>query len=324
MPTQRLTRTAELTEIYGLSDPTARLPSLYDELRRARVAGHSEVFARVMPGDASLAQTLDLRSVPGAAQLVAQRLDIAMARAASAIERSALPNLDPEYLVGEVGAHLEGFFDRIQASKWFRAVYDKTITRGQYVYTLSNMHQFVRFTTRILGRCVANAEDSALRLHFARHLSEEVDHELIIERDLKALGEDVDFVRDRMAPNLPTRQFMSAQESAIAFHRDPILLLAAPLAAEGISGHLDAAFLDALHEVARGWGVSEPNRVTRFYSSHMDYDGGDDGHWEQTVAVLSTYLTDETKLSRFLSVLAATTVAMERCYDSWIDDIQLA
>jgi len=280
-------------------------------------------LARVEPGDASLAQTLDLRPVAGASDLVAQRLDIALDRAASAIEVSGLPNLDPEYLVGEVGAHLEGFFERIQASTWFRAVYEQTITRGQYVYTLSNMHQFVRFTTRILGRCVANAQDSALRLHFARHLSEEVNHELIIERDLTALGEDVDFVRERMAPNLPTRQFMAAQESAIAFHRDPILLLAAPLAAEGISGHLDAAFLDALHEVARTWGVPDPSRVTRFYSSHMDFDGGDDGHWEQTVAVLSTYLTDETKLSRFLSVLAATTVAMERCYDSWIDDIAL-
>lgn len=324
LPNQRLARATALGEIYGLSDPTARLTSLYEELRQARVTGHTEVFTRVMPGDATVAETLNLRPVPGASNLVAQRLDMAIARVASAIEASALPNLDPEYLVGEVAAHLEAFFARIQAGRWFRAVYDKTITRGQYVYTLSNMHQFVRFTTRILGRCVANADDSALRAHFARHLSEEVNHELIIERDLAALGEDVDFVRDQMAPNLPTRQFMAAQESSIAFHRDPILLLAAPLAAEGISGHLDATFLDALHEVARGWGVPEPSRVTRFYSSHMDYDGGDDGHWQSTVAVLSTYLTDETKLARFLSVLAATTRAMEQSYESWIDDIQLS
>ncbi len=324
LPTERLTRVAQLGEIYGLSDPTTRLQSLYDELRQARVAGCTEVLARVMPGDGALAEAMDLRPVPGASHLVGQRLDIAIARAAAAIETSALPSLEPKYLAAEVGAHLEAFFARIQAGRWFRAVYDKTITRGQYVYTLSNMHQFVRFTTRILGRCVANAQDSELRRHFALHLSEEVNHELIIERDLAALGEDVDFVREKMAPNLPTRQFMAAQESAIAFHRDPILLMAAPLAAEGISGHLDGAFLDALHEVARGWGVSDPTRVTRFYSSHMDYDGGDDGHWESTVAMLSTYLTDETKLSRFLSVLAATTHAMEQCYDSWIADIQLS
>ncbi|MEM6995938.1 MAG: hypothetical protein AAF721_35850 [Myxococcota bacterium] len=322
----RMARAAELVGIFTTPQQTTasqRLLGLYDALRRARIAGCTEVFARTQPGDATLANLMDLRPVVGSERSVTQRLDVAIARTAAAIGDHATSELDPNYLAAEVARHLEGFFERIYASRWFRAVYDQTITRGQYVYTLSNMHQFVRFTTRILGRCVATADDPSLRVHFIRHLSEEVNHELIIERDLAAMGEDVAYVRDRMPPNLATRQFMAAQESAIAFHRDPVLLMAAPLAAEGISGHLDQAFLDALHDNARGWGVDDPTRITRFYASHMDFDGGDDGHWEGTVKMLAAHLTDETKLARFLSVLAATTHAMERCYDSWIDDVRL-
>ncbi|MBL4685223.1 MAG: hypothetical protein JKY37_11580 [Nannocystaceae bacterium] len=322
-------RVAHAAELIGVFAPVVRgvTPAhrlgLYDALRNARIAGRTEVVARRLRDDAPLAQILDFRPVSGTSDIVCQRLDVAMARTADAIAKANGEDLSPDYLAAEVGHHLKAFFERIYASRWFQAVYDKTITRGQYVYTLSNMHQFVRFTTRILGRCVATADDPNLRVHFIRHLQGEVNHELIIERDLTAMGEDVAYVRDRMAPNLATRQFMAAQESAIAFHRDPILLMAAPLAAEGISGHLDNAFLDALHESAAGWGVSDPSRVTRFYSSHMDLDGGEDGHWEDTVRMLAAHLTDETKLARFLSVLAATTAAMEGCYDSWIDDIRL-
>jgi len=322
---ERTARAIELDGVFDAETSTrgARLRSLYAGLREARIAGCTEVLTRFESGDAWLASLIDLRPVAGNHAVMAQRLDVALARTAAALARDPNHQLPPRYLAEEVGQHLEGFFERIYASKWFRAVYDQTLTRGQYVYTLSNMHQFVRFTTRILGRCVAHAEDPALRVHFIRHLQEEINHERIIERDLEALGEDVDYVRDAMPPNLATRQFMAAQESAIAFHRDPVLLLAAPLAAEGISGHLDNAFMEALHESAKRWGVDEPSKITRFYSSHIDFDGGEDGHWESTVSVLAAHLTDETKLARFLSVLAATTHAMERCYDSWIDDIRL-
>lgn len=325
MPTERTARAAVLNGVFDTpkSNPGARLRSLYAGLREARIAGCTEVLAKLESGDAWMASLIDLRPIEGAEGVMTQRLDVALARTAAALAKDPDHRLSPNYLADEVGEHLGGFFERIYGSRWFRAVYDQTLTRGQYVYTLSNMHQFVRFTTRILGKCVANAEDPALRVHFIRHLQEEINHERIIERDLEALGEDVDYVRDAMPPNLATRQFMAAQESAIAFHRDPVLLLAAPLAAEGISGHLDGAFMEALHSCAARWGVEDPSRITRFYSSHIDFDGGEDGHWEATVKVLATYLTDETKLARFLSVLAATTHAMERCYDSWIDDIRL-
>ena len=314
---------AELIGVANAEPTNGRvLSALYDALRRCRIEGYTEVFA-AREGNGAVFQMMDLRPVEDGTHRVAQRLDIAISRTAAAIARQPGAQLDSRYLAGEVEEHLRAFFARIYASRWFRAVYDRNITRGQYIYTLSNMHQFVRFTTRILGRCVAHAGDSSLRLHFIKHLSEEVNHEQIIERDLAAMGEDVEYVKHHMAPNLATRQFMAAQESSIAFHRDPILLMAAPLAAEGISGHLDQEFLDALHEAAASWGVAEPRRVTRFYASHMEFDGGDDGHWQSTIAVLAAHLTDEARLARFLSVLATTTDAMQRCYDSWIDDIRL-
>jgi hypothetical protein len=333
LPPSRVASAAWLTDVARARDcrgEPAQALAVYAALQRARIAGRHEVGATVVDDDATpLARALSLRAIAGL-ELVdvvgrgsfrhrAQRLDVALAGAYAATDGP----IAPEFLVREVGAHMQRFFDRIWASPWFRAVADNTLSRGQYVYTLSNMHQFVRFTTRILGRCVAHAHDPRLRVHFIRHLQEEVNHELIIERDLKALGEDVAFVLDRMSPNLATRQFMAAQESAIGFHEDPVLLLAAPLAAEGISGHLDQRFMDDLHANVRRWGVPDPQRVTRFYSSHIEFDGGDDGHWESTMKTLAQYVRTETELARFLSMLRVTTDAMVRCYASWIEDLAL-
>jgi hypothetical protein len=73
----------------------------------------------------------------------------------------------------------------------------------------------------------------------------------------------------------------------------------------------------------RRWGVPDPQRVTRFYSSHIEFDGGDDGHWESTMKTLAQYVRTETELARFLSMLRVTTDAMVRCYASWIEDLAL-
>ncbi|HHO53903.1 MAG TPA: hypothetical protein ENK18_24280, partial [Deltaproteobacteria bacterium] len=152
---------------------------------------------------------------------------------------------------------------------------------------------------------------------------EEINHELIIEADLEALGVDAGYVRSAMAPNPDTRRFMAAQESAVGFHQDPLLMLAAPLAAEGIAGRLDGRFVEALHANLARWGIDEPRRATRFFTSHIEFDGGDDGHWAHTVSVLERYIQDEAQLQQFLSFLAVTTSAMEGCYNSWCTDLSI-
>jgi hypothetical protein len=335
LPRERVATAAWLTGVTrapGAHGQRAEHVAVYAALQRARIAGRHEVGATVVDDATPFTRQLGLAPLPGTDRIdvaglgsfrhTAQRLDVALARAFEAADSASDP-IAPAYLVREIGEFMTRYFDRIWNTAWFRAVADGTLTRGQYVYTLSNMHQFVRFTTRILGRCVAHADDPKLRVHFIRHLQEEVNHELIIERDLAAMGEDVAFVVQRMSPNLATRQFMAAQESAIGFHMDPILLMAAPLAAEGISGHLDQEFMDDLHANVRRWGVPDPERVTRFYSSHIELDGGDDGHWESTMHTLAAHVRTETALARFLSLLRVTTDAMVRCYDSWVQDLAL-
>jgi hypothetical protein len=323
---------SDLRRAAGPAGERAQQLALYAALQQARLAERHQLGVTAVDDSTPLSRLLALTPIAGLASVdvpgrgqfrsYQQRVDIALDRSFAAAQSSEDP-IAPSFLAREVDARLRGYFEQMWQTRWFRAVEQGTLTRAQYVYTLSNMHQFVRFTTRILARCVAAADDSQLRLHFIRHLQGEINHELIIEKDLAVLGEDVEYVTARMGANLATRQFMAAQESAIGFHRDPVLLMTAPLAAEGISGHLDQRFMDALHANVTRWGVAEPERVTRFYSSHIDYDGGGDGHWETTMTMLATHLHDETALARFISMLRVTTDAMIRCYDSWIDELPL-
>jgi hypothetical protein len=320
---------ADVRRVPGALGERAQSLALYAALQQARLENRQQLGVTSVDDATPLSRLLALTPIAGLSGVDvpgrggfrhhAQRVDVALARSFAAAQSADDP-IVPTFLAAEVGAQLHRYFERMWQTRWFRAVEGGTLTRAQYVYTLSNMHQFVRYTTRILARCVAASDDAQLRLHFLRHLQGEINHEVIIERDLAVLGEDIPYVVEHMAANLATRQFMAAQEAAIGFHRDPVLLMAAPLAAEGISGHLDQRFMDALHAHVARWGIVEPERVTRFYSSHIDFDGGDDGHWEGTMAMLATHLCDEAALARFVSMLRVTTDAMLRCYDSWIDE----
>lgn len=295
---------------------------LYAAAREARIGGLKACATWSTGAEGASASVF--RPVPGAggSGLVARDLPYATTRFADIAARGGLP-VPPEVLVNEIVRTLELYFVRIWETAWFRAVYEQRLSREAYVYTLGNMHQFVRFTTRLIGRCVACSQDSWLRAHFARHLREEVNHELIIEQDLAHLGEDVAYVLEQMAPNAPTRRFMATQESAIGFHQDPILMLAAPLAAEGIAGRLDPEFMRSLHLNLERWGVAEPAKATKFFSSHIEFDGGDDGHFAGTVSLLERYVRDEARLQLFLSFLSSSTDALIGSYDSWERDLRL-
>ncbi len=259
----------------------------------------------------------------GAFRAKAQRLDMLLYKTAE--EATAAGQfLEPTFLVTEIRDTIENLFlDRVGGTRFFQAVEAGTLTREQYVYTLTQLHQFVRYTTRLLGRCVALSDESAMRNHFIQHLTGEINHEVIIERDLEHLGEDSRYVKEASQPNLPTRQFMCTQESAIAFYGDPVLMLAAPLAAEGVSGHLDGRFMEKMNAVVGAWGVKDPQKATRFMSSHIEFDGGDDGHWQGNLVMLSRYLRTELALRRFLALLRVSVDAVLKQYDSYVGDVEL-
>jgi hypothetical protein len=263
--------------------------------------------------------------VPGAHAYRAksQRLDLLLHRTCEEAREAGQPLL-PSFLVGEILDTIHHLFlDKVGQTSFFRAVDSGTLTREQYVYSLMQMHLFVRYTTRLLGRCVGHSPTTELRTHFISHLKGEINHEIIIEKDLAHLGEDVAYVKELAQPNLPTREFMCTQESAIGFYEDPILLLAAPLTAEGVSGHLGQLFMEKLNACVASWGVKEPTKATHFLGSHIEFDSGDDGHWQGNLDLLAQYLKTEPELRRFISMLRVCVDATLRQWDSYVSDVDL-
>jgi GNAT superfamily N-acetyltransferase len=207
---------------------------------------------------------------------------------------------------------------------WFGRVSAGTLTRGQYVEFLANNHQFVRWTTRILARVAGLAADGELRNHYLHHLSGEIDHEKLIEKDLAYLGADVDYIRDHMSPCVDIGHFMGVQESIVGFRADPFLLLAVPIAIESLTAHLSGDFLVELEANVRGWGFDDPPEATTYLRSHLPIDGGEDGHWEQTGRVVSRFLRTEPETQRFVGVVRMVIVAIDRALRSYVKRPDLA
>ncbi|MET0556773.1 MAG: hypothetical protein ABW221_27280 [Vicinamibacteria bacterium] len=302
---------------------------LYAAARRARIDGHTTLTAHVSDPGRTVTGPLHLVPLPAGDRreggrlltAVAQRVDLAAHGAFQAWPDGADPLPEPALFVTEVAETVERWILDLYGRGFFRAVFEGSLVREQLVYALSNMHQFVRWTTRLLGLAVGSSHPRRLRDHFLAHLSGEINHELIIERDLAHLGADVGYVVDGMAPTPGTRHFMAVQESLIGMHRDPETFMASPLAAEGVASHLTPDFLHALESVVASWGVPEPRKAITFFTSHVQTDGGDDGHWETTLALVGEHLRSEAHQARFLGALRASMAALTRAYDEYVDDL---
>jgi hypothetical protein len=227
----------------------------------------------------------------------------------------------PELLAAEVAETIRAWVATGTEWSFFKALRERTLSREQYVYMLSNMYQFVRHTTRVIGRAIGASADPDLRKHWINHLTGEVNHEVIIERDLAHLGEDVAYVKHSMAPGPRTQEFMAIQESMIAYYNDPILMMASPLAAEAVTAHLDQRFADDLLACIAGWGVKDPKRAAQFLISHMNTDGGEDGHWKMSIDALPRLIADEARLSLFLTTNGSSRRAIQGVFNACTDDM---
>jgi hypothetical protein len=208
---------------------------------------------------------------------------------------------------------------RFYENPWFNHVAAGTLTRGQYVEFLANNYQFVRWTTRILARVASLTDDDDLRNHYLHHLSGEIDHEKIIERDLAYLGADVEYVRHHMAPCVDIGHFTGVQEGLVGFRADPVTLLAVPLAIESLTAHLTGTFLADLEACVQKWGYAEPSRATAYLRSHIPLDGGEDGHWERTRQIIHQFVKSEPQTQRFLGVVRMVIVALDRALRSYVE-----
>ncbi len=303
-------------------DPVVVSTLLYFAARRARIMGRANLLIRA--SEAGPAREL-FKLIPcseGWSEVLTQRVDLAAHYASETLDRLAAP-VASSVRAREVEEVTKRWLTGAGEWGFFKALSDRTLTRQQYVFALSNIYQFVRHTTRLVARAIAHSPTTEMRTHFIKHMNGEVNHELIIERDLSHLGEDVAYVRDHMAPNAPTQEFMAIQESMIGYYEDPVLLMASPVAAEGVTAHLDQAFADALHDGLRRWNVPKPEKASRFFISHMHTDGGDDGHWEMTIEFLEGCLTTESKHQFFMRSLRSSMRGTQRLYDSFVTEMPM-
>jgi hypothetical protein len=306
-------------------------PALYQALQQARVWDLNTVVIHLADQQGILSRSLRLKALGATGEPRAeglqgaqvQLLDVALHEASRRCSRESWEELRPGLAREAVDTVRRWAQTSFMRGSWTRAVLDRTLTREQYVQTLCSLHHYVRQTTQHLGRAVANAPDRELRRRIIKHLNGETNHEVWIENDLTALGEDVEYLARHRVPNTPTRTFMALQESSIDFHHDAMLFMACPLVVEGLAAHLPAEFVPCLHELARSWGIAKPEKATRFMTAHVHTDGGDDGHWESTAEMLRGYLVDEATQRRFLCTLRAAADSIQRCFDANVDEFRL-
>lgn len=288
----------------------------YSVARRARILRRRSIV--LGPGSAALATSLGARRVQGT-EAFGQRYDLACQRALEALPDTLRPGRDA--WVAEIRETALRGIDRAFDKSFFRALDERSLSHSQYVYTLSNMHAFVRWTTRLVGRIVAASHDEIVRNEWLSHLQEEINHEKILEKDLEYLGADVVYVKSRFVPNVATRTFMAGQEALAAFASDPVVFAAAPITAEGIAAQWGVEITDSLKECIASWGYSHPQRGANFIISHAGFDGGEDGHWARTLSFVAEHLESEERLEQLLVNLHVCLDAMVEAYDSYVADV---
>ena len=324
LPAASRRATAVLSQLQLSPGAAELLPALmYCAGRRARIGGAVTLVGGAAAPDAPALGSIKLSPIPGwqvdGVQLGAQRMDMWMHNAYLGICRGGA-TVDTQLFADEVAETIHRWIGSGRDWSFFVALREHRLSRQQYVYLLSNLYQFVRHTTRLIGRAIGHSEDPQLRRHWINHLNGEINHEVIIEHDLAHMGEDVDFVKHHMAPNARTHEFMAVQESAIGYYADPVLMMASPLAAEAVTAYLDQQFVDDLITCIESWGIAEPRRAGQFLISHMTTDGGEDGHYRMSLEALPRLLQDEARLALFLTTNSASRRAMEGVWNSCADE----
>lgn len=274
------------------------LPLLsYFALRQARIWQCQNIIT-----EKNTYPLLKFESISYAPSLFAQRLQYASYQAYEAcdeIQKSFIQS----YYADEIIDTFESWVISLFQDSWFQAIKTKTLSKEQYISTLFNLHSFVKHTTRLAARCVAFCESRELRNHYIHHLKGEINHEVIIESDLKALRADVNYLTQSYVPHAATSEFIVLQESITGFRQDALLMLACPFVAEGMTANISSQFVDDLYANIKNWGIKSPESVSRFLTSHMKTDGGDDGHWMRVIMMMDKFIKTEQQFQQFLNVL---------------------
>lgn len=337
----RLTQDALTNSVYISSvwvSPDAAmaevLPAvLYRSLRRGRILGKENVVALIpVPNpDVPLATLMKMNRLENVGQItvnnktllpIAQSIKYSIHHIYNQCDHDIQKLINDNFGDEIVETHY-AWLNRFYHGSWANAVLNGTLSKEQYISSLYNLHEYVRHTTRLCARAIAHSDDVDLRNHYINHFRGEINHELLIERDLKKLGADVDYLKTAHIPTPATKEFMTVQESTIGFYQDPVLMLACPLTAEGVAAHMRNDFIEKLLDTIQSWNVDEPIEAARFLTSHVNTDGGDDGHWANVIRATQKYIHDEHHLQEFLSVMTAAMNGFEHGFNANVDNLKL-
>lgn len=254
--------------------------------------------------------------------IFAQRIKYAIHHTFEQSDASYKPFIQSEF-INEILDIFENWVNELFTQSWFNAVFSRTISKEQYITSLYNLHQFVKHTTRLAARCVACSDNRELRNHYINHLKGEINHELIIESDLERLGADVNYLINAHVAHAATSEFITIQESIIGFKQDPVLMLACPFVAEGMTANISYRFVEDLHATIETWGVDKPESVSRFLTSHMKTDGGVDGHWLRVVVMTHKFIQNELQHQHFINTMRLAMSGYAHGLNANIDDLEL-
>lgn len=291
---------------------------IYAATRHYRIEGRRYVVAYVDAGDHPTHRRFNMTPLKSAQSKLVQLADrdLKLQPYVSSVEyalHKASANIPEEIerliaimIPDEIEKRVKKLSSSINNSSIWRRAREGSLTRNQYAEFLAQLHHFVRNTTRVLALAVSRSEEKSLRSHFRKHLNEELDHELIIEADLRCLGVDVEYLLNRRAPTAHICNFNGLQEALLANRHDPVMYMAIPFAVEGISAFISETNMEALRCAAAKWGISDPVQATRFLTSHRSFDGQDGGHWEMTLAMIKKFIKTDDQCELFMAIAKAT------------------
>jgi len=254
--------------------------------------------------------------------IFAQRIKYAIYNTYELCETIYKSFLQSEF-INEILETFEAWLIEFFQDSWCTAIATRSISKEQYITSLYNMHQFVRHTTRLAARCVACSDDRELRNHYIYHLKGEINHEIIIESDLTGLGVDLDYILNAHVAHKATSKFIVLQESTIGYRQDPVMMLACPFIAEGLTANISHDFVDHLHATIQSWGIDNPETVSKFLTSHMHFDGGVDGHWLRVIMMTHKFIKTELQLQHYLNTMQLAMSGYAHGLNANIDDLEL-
>lgn len=191
----------------------------------------------------------------------------------------------------------QDFSDHIESNPLMQALYNRALTREQYIGYLTQNFHFVRNTAPALAMAASyiGEDRRKMRAWFIHHAEEEIDHDLLCLKDLEALGVDPEAARNSQIG--PGAWGLVSQFYYIAAHNNPAIMMGMSSAAEGLGAAHGSAAADLIDSF--GWAP----KATRFLRSHGAIDSK---HIDEVRDSINEFVRDDNEFRMIVFVRRQT------------------